>query len=342
MAAPTTTAGLTAFIPNYWDRLLGDNLRPNLYFYDLGEKRKLPSNFGTTIKIPRIRKGGQIADIVYSANNPPNAAESAVTGPCALSSEFASGTLKKFRGAYKHGDIVIMTALSDVIQLSLEDLAYDLTLKMDTHIRDQISATGRAMVPLSAGGATEGTLTATKGTAVGIFKPAMLVRAVTRLKSQNNPVFPGTRCYAGMFNPLITYDIQTQTSTTFAGWIDINKYQNGEKIFNGEVGKLFGVKIIESTNVKASYGNPGSLLSAGSALSFSKNYILAPRSYYVTELDAMAAHTFVKQLGSSGTADPTNEVATVGAKVFFTAIPATWSVNTSEYRMIRLITKRTL
>ncbi len=32
MASPTTTGQLTAFIPTYWDAVLGENLYPNLYF----------------------------------------------------------------------------------------------------------------------------------------------------------------------------------------------------------------------------------------------------------------------------------------------------------------------
>ena len=62
--------------------------------------------------------------------------------------------------------------------------------------------------------------------------------------------------------------------------------------------------------------------------------MFAPDSYYVTEISDMTARTFVKQLGSGGTADPVNQQATVGAKVFFGVVPATW--DSSETRMMRL------
>jgi len=50
----------------------------------------------------------------------------------------------------------------------------------------------------------------------------------------------------------------------------------------------------------------------------------------------------VKQLGSAGAFDPVNTVATVGAKVFFTAIPADYkttsgSTVTSDIRMVHIL-----
>jgi hypothetical protein len=64
--------------------------------------------------------------------------------------------------------------------------------------------------------------------------------------------------------------------------------------------------------------------------------MFAPDSYYVTEINDMTARTYVKQLGSGGTADPVNQIATVGAKVYFGTLPATWSGSTGEIRMTRM------
>lgn len=331
-----TTAGaaaqLASFIPNYWDRLLGDNLRPNLYFYDLGEIRKLPANFGLTIKIPRIRKAGTTSarDLIWAETA---SMEGVATKTCALSNEFVSGTLKKFKGAYKHSDLVVMTALSDVIQLSLEDLSYELALKMDTHVRNQISNQG--FVLGTNGKGTTGLRASTSALilAADTFKPKDLVRFEVILESRNNPRYPGSNKYALVIHPRNKYDLITSTSSTFAGWIDINKYNNAEKIFNGEIGSLFGFKVISSTNIKVSAG-----LSAA-ATSYTNCFALAPRAYYVTELAEMSARTYVKQLGSGGTSDPTNDMCTVGAKVFFTAIPGgnKFSKSSTEYRMINVI-----
>jgi N4-gp56 family major capsid protein len=132
------------------------------------------------------------------------------------------------------------------------------------------------------------------------------------------------------------YDIQTPTSTTVGGWVEVNRYNNAEKIFNGEIGSLYGFKVVSTTNAKLRYG-----LSATATASGAEAYALAPRAYYVTELSEMSARTYVKQLGSAGAADPTNDLATVGAKVFFTAIPGgnkfTGSTSATEYRLLHVL-----
>lgn len=340
MASPTITTGLTAFIPNYWDRLLGDNLRPNLYLYDLGEKRKLPANFGTTIKIPRIKKAGGRA--IWG-----DTTEGAATGTCALSSEFVSGTLVKFRGAYKHSDLVIMTALSDVVQLSLEDISYDLAQRMDIHIRGKLSNLGPQFAPITGktqpsnivGGVSLRQLALNDGQLIGLRAKDIIFNEI-KLEEQNNPRYPGTNKYAAVIHPKVKYDVMTSTSSTFAGWIDVNKYNNAEKIFNGEIGSLLGFKFITSTNMFTSTTDLS--LDAGTAVTptaVTRSFFLAPRAYYVTELSEMSARTFVKQLGSAGAADPTNDFATVGAKVFFTAIPggSAFSSSSSETRLVRFI-----
>lgn len=336
--ATTTTAqggaALTSFIPQYWDRLLGDNLRPNLYLYDLGEIRTLPANFGVSIKIPRIRKSGTTSarDVVWAGTI---STEGAVTATCALSSEFVSGTLKKFRGAYKHSDLVVMTALSDVIQLSLEDISYNLAKQMDGHIRAQISNRGYNMGSAGTGTGTRASVSTNLSASTQLFKYTDMIRGEVILESKDNPRYPGTNKYAFLIHPRVKYSLMAPVSGSAsnfnqASWVDVNKYNNAEKIFNGEIGSLFGFKVISSTNTTVSTG----LCKA--AISFARCFMLAPRAYYVTELNEMSARTYVKQLGSSGSYDPTNDICTVGAKVFFTAIPggSAFSKSSTEYRQI--------
>ena len=319
MSSPTITtfSNMSTFFPQYYDRLLGDNLRPNLYFYDLGEKRKLPANFGTSIKIPRLKK----QNIVYTPGT-----EGAVTNSCPLSAQFVSGTLVKFRGSYKHSDLVIMTALSDVVQLSLEDISYSLALQMDTHIRAKLCGQFQALNgnTLSTGSTVSSGLKSTH-----YFKPRALVKAEIILENSDNPRYPGTNKYAMVINPRLKWDIVGSTSSTYPGWIDVVKYQASQRIWNGEIGEFFGFKVISTTNGKFAVAT----MSVANT-STSVAMCLAPRAYYVTELSEMSARTFVKQLGSAGAADPTNDYATVGAKCFFTAIPATYAA--TEYRAVRL------
>ncbi len=302
MAGPTTTTQLTAFLPNYWDTVLGENLYPNLYFYQFGTKRTVPRNFGTTIKIPRLKK----QNIVFGST------EGTVIGTCPISDQFISGSMTQFAGAYKHSDVLVMTALSDVIELSLIDIARDIAKTMDTHVRDTISGTGAAISASTAVGAT-------------ILKPADIINAVVTLESADNPR-PADNHYPTIIHPKTVYDLQTNLSG--GAWLDVTKYHNAnERIYIGEVGRLYGARFVTSSNVLQTQSLSG-------AISGACNFMFAPDSYYVTEISDMTAKTYVKQLGSAGSADPVNQQATVGAKVFFGVVTATW--DSTETRMVRL------
>jgi len=301
MAGPTTSSTLTHFIPPYWDAVLGENLYPNLYFYQFGTKRTVPRNFGTTIKIPRLLK----KNIVF-ANT-----EGTVIGTCPISDQYISGTMAQYAGAYKHSDVLVMTALSDVVELSLVDIARDIAKKMDTTVRDALSATGAIQ---------------SEGTGTDYLKPADIIQAVVTLDSADNPRPPDNH-YPCIIHPKAAYDLQINLSG--GAWLDVTKYTEGnaDRIYIGEIGRLYGARFVTSSNIKET-------APISAAVSGARNYMFAPDAYYVTEISDMTARTFVKQLGSGGTSDPVNQVATVGAKVYFGVVPAAWSA--TEYRLVRL------
>lgn len=320
MASNRTTAqGATpfgAFMPSYWDSVLGENLYPNLYMYQFGTKRQIPRNFGIDIKIPRTTKRALVTEIT-SAN------EGTVIGTSPLSSQFISGTLKQFAGAYRHSDVVIMTALSDVVELSIRDISRDLAKKMDTHVRDTLSAKGTFV-----GGSGVSVSEDIKTTS--ILKSSDLLKAAVLLEDADNPRPPDGH-FPIITHPLAIFDLQS--SLTGNSWLEVNKYGSEgtvSNLYRGEVGRIFGARVVTSTNVKRLVAG----LSAGAAASGYRSMMFAPDAYYVTEVSDMTAKTFVKQLGSAGALDPVNQVASVGAKVMFTAIAADWG---DERRMIRLI-----
>ena len=314
MASPTLTTDLTAFIPNYWDAVLGENLYPNLYFYQFGTKRTIPRNFGNTIKIPRLDKSNIVTSI----------GEGVIVGTCQISDQTISGSLVQFAGAYKHSDILVFTALSDVIELSLRDIARDIAKRMDAHIRDTLSLTGYEVL----GGRGTGEATSLKlSTGVkGMLTGKSIVRAVTVLDEQDNPRPPDNH-YPAIIHPATAYDIQTNLSA--GNWLDITKYQETGigRTYLGEIGRMFGARFITSTNLRR-------FATSFAGSSGIRQYMFAPDAYYVTEISDLTARTYIKQLGSAGTADPVNQQATVGAKVYFGCLPATWS--STEYRMVRL------
>lgn len=309
MPDTTLSTTLTNFIPVYWDTVLGENLYPNLYFYQFGTKRSVPKNFGTTIKIPRLKKQNIVASLT----------EGTVVATCRICSQFISGTMSQFGGAYRHSDVLIMTALSDVIDLSVKDIARDIARRMDRTIRNSLSTVGTVVSGTGAGGASQP------------IHASDVLKATVTLDGGDNPR-PPDQHYPTIIHPYMTFDLMTNLSG--GNWLDVIKYTDGNvnRAYIGEVGRLNGARFITSNNIRRV------VLSA--AISGTMGYMIAPDAYYVTEISDMTAKTYVKQLGSGGTADPINQLATVGAKVFFGVVPATWT--TTEFRIVRLRFKQSI
>lgn len=321
MASPTATThttGVGQILPNYWDSVLGENLYPNLYLYQFGTKRTLPRNFGKTIKIPRLKKQNIMHEV-------PTEGVAVLT--CPLSTQTISTTLREFVGAYKHSDLIIFTALSDVVELSLRDIGRDLAKQMDTFIRNQLSGAGAFV-----GG--NGTTASTCVGSLDFLKPGDIIRAVVKLDTADNPRPPDNH-YPTVIHPRTIYDLQTNLSA--GSWLDVTKYQEvgAPRIYTGEIGRIYGARFITSSNMDLLLGAAADKLSAsGTSISGVREFMFAPDSYYVTEISDLTASTYVKQLGSAGALDPVNQFATVGAKVFFGALPANWA---GEVRQVRLI-----
>ena len=345
--AGTWGAG-NAMVPLYWDSVFAENLYPSLFFYQFGAKRRVPPNFGISIKITRMKKQtGKVTSLVSTSYGQPVAA-TAISGLCA---QTVSGTLQKYRGVYGNSDIALLTSLGDPTEFAIRDISRDLALQMDTAVRNTLSGISNGTWMGGSGVTTFGSVKSTS-----VLKVADIIRAVARLRSSNNPRWPDGN-YPLVVHPLVTYDIKQTLSTGHAGaWSDIHKYDAGtaENLYRGEVGRIYGARIVESTNIKRITATlAGGTMSLTTGVSSGNsgwtNYMFAPEAYYVVEMDQMTGRVIVKGLGSAGALDADNSLSTVAAKVFFTAFRGfqnspNASVSTAGYetRMIRLATGSTL
>lgn len=302
-----------AMLPKYWDDTLLDNLYPQLYYYQFGEKRRVPQGSGKTFYIPRWKKQNIVAAIPV---------EGTVLDLCPMSAQYLSGTLAGYAGAYVHSDFIVMTALSSVIEGSLREISKDIAKAIDDRIKLTTSGAGTEIGAASTAAASRKTNTSMR------FKDA--IRASTVLDDADAFKFPDG-AYAGILHPKVAYDLMAYRSANFNEWQDINKYTSGvENIYRGEIGKAFGIRFITTSNIQLSkFAHSG--MSAGKASGY-QNAVLSPGAYHVVELDGAMAQTYVKGLGSAGTADAVNQNATVGAKVYFESV-----ANTLDTRMVRII-----
>ena len=103
-------------------------------------------------------------------------------------------------------------------------------------------------------------------------------------------------------------------------FVEVVKYKNPERIYNGEIGAIEGVRFVETTEAKI-FAEAGA-----SGIDVYSTLILAANAYATTKIKGGGLETIIKQLGSAGTADPLDQRATVGWKALkVTEIPVSYT-----------------
>ncbi len=131
--------------------------------------------------------------------------------------------------------------------------------------------------------------------------------AVRTLKTNKAGTIDGS--YIGILHPKTTYDLQADSA-----WVNANQYAGSTNIFNGEVGKLWGVRFIESQNAKVFAG-------AGSGGIDVYGTLIMGREYFgmADIAGSSKPEVIVKPVGASGTLDPLNQRGSIGWKAYFVA-----------------------
>lgn len=299
-AKSTSTTVPQAIKNRYYDELFLTVAEANLVHKQLGQKnRKIEQG-----------SGGYGTGTVYwtrMVNFSPITAgqgEGVPTTAVSASAVNVTGSTAQFDAAASISDILAYTAMGDIMKQVVERLAYQAGLTVDNVIRDTLGISGTQQ---NATGASSFSSIPATGT-LSIAE----IKKVVRKLDRNNAMKLADGFYVAVAHPDAIYDLQSDTST--GGWMDANKYtsENATKLLKGEVGKLHGVRFLQSSNayVRAASSVPAS----GSVYVTS---VFGKDAFGVTELQGLK--TYIKSFGSAGSADPTDKVATAGWKATFGA-----------------------
>lgn len=226
-----TTDTLSTSMQTYYDKRLVQNMKPRLVHQSYGQKRQIPRNGGKTVN---FRKFSPFA----AATNP--LTEGVTPDGQDLEITAITADLDQY-GEYVMGsDLLDLTAVDPVLDETTELLGDQAGLSVDHIVRDMICK--GTNVQYANGKATRDQLLITdKLTTTEIRK------AVRTLK--NNKAKPfirnGKPYYYAIIDPDTAYDLMDDER-----WQNVADYQQGEKVENGEIGKLFGCIFVESTEAK--------------------------------------------------------------------------------------------
>lgn len=229
--------------------------------------------------------------------------EGVPTTAVSMTATNVTGSTAQYDAAVSISDILAYTSFGDMMKATMERLAYNAGLSIDTVIRNAIGISGTFQ---GAGGSTAAAFTAVPATATLTINE---IKKAVRTLQRNDAMEMPDGLFVAAAHPDSMYDLMVDTTT--GGWMDANKYTEGNanKLMNGEIGKLGGVRFLQSSNAFVR----GSGVTASSQIHVTN--VFARDAFGVTELQNLK--TYIKPFGTSGIGDPTDKVATAGWKTLF-------------------------
>lgn len=123
----------------------------------------------------------------------------------------------------------------EIVKKAANVLSFDAQRRIDTIVWNAATASGTARYSGSA---------ASRATVSANIVGADVRKAAVKLQSLN--ALPFGSDWVAVTHPFVAGDLQTET--TAGSWMDTNKYATPETIKNGETGKLYGVRFMQTTN----------------------------------------------------------------------------------------------
>ena len=296
----TTTTTLSAEMKTFYDMRLIDEASPMLVHEQFGQKRPIPQGGGKTVNFRRFSPLAKATTALTEGVTPSGSN---------LSVSSVSATVAQYGDFVVQSDMLELTAVDNTILETTKLLGRQAGLTMDTIVRNALLlGTNKSYAPKFVAD-TNGVLVETEVTkAADLDSSAKLTvdvvqRVVAKLRAQNAPTIGGD--YVCIIHPYVAYDLMRDPE-----WIDAHKYAAPENLYTGEIGKLAGVRFVQSTEAKIDKGGS----SNPSNLAVFHCLFIGDGAYGVTEVTGGGLQTIVKQKGSSGTADPLNQRSSVGWK----------------------------
>ena len=296
----TTLDGLSAEMKTFYDMTLIDEAESNLVHDQFGQKRPIPANGGKTIE---FRKFAPLA----KATTP--LTEGVTPDGKSLTVSTITATVSQYGDYITQSDVLELTALDNTILEATKLLGRQAGATLDTVVRNVLQAgTNVTYCPKIGSDGTEtavtsrGNLDATAQLTVDVVQ-----QVVAKLRAQNAPTISGD--YVAIIHPYVAYDLMRDPE-----WIDAHKYAQPDNLYTGEIGKIAGVRFVQTTEAKIYTGS-----GCPSGLAVFASLFLGEGAYGVTEISGGGLQTIVKQKGSAGTADPLDQRSSVGWKAIKTA-----------------------
>ena len=288
MAMMTTeTSSLSPGMTTIYNKNLLKTFEPLLAHLQFGDEHPFPKNNGKTQSFRKLIP--LEADTTKLTEGDPGDAQ-------ALAEVEILVTLGQYGKYIETTDLLDLTHYDLSLDRKVKLLGDQGRLSIDAVVRDEL-ATCTNVIFAGGKGSRDALTSADKLTTKELRK------AVRTLKKSNAQPF-ADGYYVALVTPDTTYDLQDDEN-----FVKVSQYQMKEGILTGEVGHLFGCRIVETTQAKVFEGAGSGGADVASVI------VLGQYAYGYTSLDGANPRVIVNPAGSAGTSDPLHQKSTVGWKM---------------------------
>lgn len=218
----------------FYDRNLLEMAKTKFVHAKFGQKRNIPRAGGKTVEFRRW--------VPFAISQNYNELTEGITPDGQdLNQTHLEATVKQYGAFVEVSDLLKRTSFDDVAMGATDLLGEQMGTVVEWVTRDAMCAGTNV---LYAGGKTS----RIGLTASDILTTVEIRKAVRELKKAKAPMITANGRkphYICICSPDATYDLQSDTM-----WQYVSQYQNAEQIYSGEIGRLFGVVFVESTEAK--------------------------------------------------------------------------------------------
>lgn len=232
---------LSPGMKTFYNTALLQYAKVNFIYQQLGKVQNLPANHGKTVEWRKFNTMPD-ADRLQEAVIPVGKK----LGQSAVTAEIA-----QFGMYYSYSDQIDLHHVDPVVQEHTERLGYAMGLTYEKLIRNELSTCPNVLYAevTSADGTVESqpeTRAALKTALEGGKRANLTMRTIAKaaniLTKANAPKYSGNE-WLCVIHPSTTLDLRLNDPL----WMEAHKYASPEPIYNGEIGKLHGVRFVEST-----------------------------------------------------------------------------------------------
>ena len=232
----TTQESLSTEMKTFYDKVLLKAAKPNLVHDQFGQERNIPKNGGKTIEFRQYSGLGK-AMTPLTEGTPPRGQNLSVTSKTA--------TVAQYGGYVTLSDVLELTAIDNNVAEALELLGDKAGLTLDTITRNVLNSGTNVSYASKWSGTTEIAVTKRGDLdSTAVLKVDTVNQVVAKLRSMNAKPVDGKN-YIGIIHPFNSYEIMRDND-----WKYPHQYVDTENIYEGEIGRIGGVRFVESSEAK--------------------------------------------------------------------------------------------